>query len=158
MDDAFCFYYRSNIESIQERACVVYFSPIRDALPDVAGLYFGGGYPGLHATQLSANRHLLEDIRTNADEGMPIYGECGGLMYFVAIAVYRRAQESFIDQYSACGHLNDPEKASTQTRGSASHPRLCDGTQRRYVARPRISLLDRNRRSRRAIHVSCNER
>jgi len=81
IDDAFCFYYRSNIESIQKRARVVYFSPIRDALPDVNGLYFGGGYPELHATQLSANRHLLEDIRTNADEGMPIYGECGGLMY-----------------------------------------------------------------------------
>jgi cobyrinic acid a,c-diamide synthase len=81
MDAAFCFYYRSNIESIQKHARVVYFSPIRDALPDVDGLYFGGGYPELHATQLSANRHLLDDVRTNADDGMPIYGECGGLMY-----------------------------------------------------------------------------
>jgi cobyrinic acid a,c-diamide synthase len=81
MDAAFCFYYRSNIESLQKRARVVYFSPIRDALPDVDGLYFGGGYPELHATQLSANRHLLEQVGTAADDGMPIYGECGGLMY-----------------------------------------------------------------------------
>jgi len=81
MDAAFCFYYRSNIESIQKRARVVYFSPIRDAVPDVDGLYFGGGYPELHATQLSRNRRLLEGIKTNADDGMPIYGECGGLMY-----------------------------------------------------------------------------
>jgi len=81
MDAAFCFYYRSNIESIQKRADVVYFSPVRDALPDVDGLYFGGGYPELHAMQLSANRRLLEDVKTNADDGMPIYGECGGLMY-----------------------------------------------------------------------------
>ncbi len=81
MDAAFYFYYRSNIESIQKRARVVYFSPIRDALPDVDGLYFGGGYPELHATQLSANRRLLEGVKTNADDGMPICGECGGLMY-----------------------------------------------------------------------------
>ena len=81
MDAAFYFYYRSNIEAIQKRARVVYFSPIRDALPDVDGLYFGGGYPELHAAQLSANRRLLEGVKTNADDGMPICGECGGLMY-----------------------------------------------------------------------------
>ena len=80
-DAAFCFYYRSNIESIQKRAQVVYFSPIRDPLPDVSALYFGGGYPELYATQLSTNRRLLKDVKTNADDGMPIYGECGGLMY-----------------------------------------------------------------------------
>jgi cobyrinic acid a,c-diamide synthase len=80
-DAAFCFYYRSNIESIQKHAQVVYFSPIRDPLPDVDGLYFGGGYPELYAAQLSTNRRLLKDVKTNADDGMPIYGECGGLMY-----------------------------------------------------------------------------
>jgi cobyrinic acid a,c-diamide synthase len=80
-DAAFCFYYRSNIESIQKRAQVVYFSPIRDALPEVEGLYFGGGYPELYTTQLNANKRLLKDIKTNADDGMPMYGECGGLMF-----------------------------------------------------------------------------
>ena len=80
-DAAFCFYYRSNTEAIQKRAQVVYFSPIRDALPDVDGLYFGGGYPELYAAQLSANKRLLKDVKTNAENGMPIYGECGGLMY-----------------------------------------------------------------------------
>jgi cobyrinic acid a,c-diamide synthase len=80
-DAAFCFYYRSNIEAIQKRAQVVYFSPIRDALPDVDGLYFGGGYPELYAAQLSTNKRMLKDVKTNADDGMPIYGECGGLMY-----------------------------------------------------------------------------
>jgi cobyrinic acid a,c-diamide synthase len=79
MDAAFCFYYRSNIESTQRH--VVYFSPIRDALPDVDGLYFGGGYPELHAAQLSANWRLLQDVSTAAADGMPMYGECGGLMY-----------------------------------------------------------------------------
>jgi cobyrinic acid a,c-diamide synthase len=80
-DAAFCFYYRSNIQSIQKRAQVVYFSPLSDALPDVDGLYFGGGYPELYASQLNKNRRLLSDVRKNAQDGMPIYGECGGLMY-----------------------------------------------------------------------------
>lgn len=80
-DAAFCFYYRSNIESILKRAQIVYFSPIRDALPDVDGLYFGGGYPELYATHLSENKSILKDLKTNAEQGMPIYGECGGLMY-----------------------------------------------------------------------------
>ena len=80
-DAAFCFYYRSNIEAIQKRAQVVYFSPIHDALPEVDGLYFGGGYPELYATQLSTNTHLLNDVKSNAENGMPMYGECGGLMF-----------------------------------------------------------------------------
>jgi cobyrinic acid a,c-diamide synthase len=80
-DAAFCFYYRSNIQSIQKRAQVVYFSPMREALPDVDGLYFGGGYPELYTSKLNKNRRLLNYVRKNAEDGMPIYGECGGLMY-----------------------------------------------------------------------------
>jgi cobyrinic acid a,c-diamide synthase len=80
-DAAFCFYYRSNIESIEKRAQIVYFSPIHDPLPEVDGLYFGGGYPELYATELSENKPILKAIKTNAENGMPIYGECGGLMY-----------------------------------------------------------------------------
>jgi cobyrinic acid a,c-diamide synthase len=54
---------------------------MRDALPDVDGLYIGGGYPELYATQLNKNRRLLNDVKKNAEDDMPIYGECGGLMY-----------------------------------------------------------------------------
>jgi cobyrinic acid a,c-diamide synthase len=80
-DPAFCFYYRSNIQSIQKHAQIVYFSPMRDALPDVDGLYIGGGYPELYAAQLNKNRRLLNHVKKNAEDDMPIYGECGGLMY-----------------------------------------------------------------------------
>ncbi len=80
-DEAFCFYYRSNIDALEERANVRFFSPLRDSMPDVDALYFGGGYPELYASKLSANHNLLDDIAAKAAEGMPIYGECGGLMY-----------------------------------------------------------------------------
>ncbi|MGZ4921266.1 MAG: cobyrinate a,c-diamide synthase [Halobacteriota archaeon] len=80
-DEAFCFYYRSNIDALEKRANLVFFSPIRDSMPDVDALYFGGGYPELYTRKLGANHSLLNDIKTKAAEEMPIYGECGGLMY-----------------------------------------------------------------------------
>jgi len=81
MDEAFCFYYYDNLKELERcGAELVHFSPIRDELPDVDGLYLGGGYPELYAPALekgSARRQIKEA----SEEGMPIYGECGGLMY-----------------------------------------------------------------------------
>ena len=81
LDAAFCFYYRSNIEALQNDAQIVYFSPLTERLPDVDGLYIGGGYPELYARELAKNKRLIREIRRKSSEGMPIYGECGGLMY-----------------------------------------------------------------------------
>jgi cobyrinic acid a,c-diamide synthase len=47
----------------------------------LAGLYFGGGYPELHAKALADNRSLRQEIRQLSRKNMPIYGECGGFMY-----------------------------------------------------------------------------
>ncbi len=80
-DAAFCFYYRSNIEALQKEVQIVYFSPLNEQLPDVDGLYIGGGYPELYVRELANNKQLLQDIKYKSSEGMPIYGECGGLMY-----------------------------------------------------------------------------
>ncbi len=89
-DRAFCFYYAENLHLLQEcGAQLVEFSPIRDAhLPvDLDGLYFGGGYPELHAEALSANRSMLESIRRFAAAGAPVYAECGGFMYLTQAIV-----------------------------------------------------------------------
>lgn len=82
-DRAFCFYYQENLDRLaQEGAEIIPFSLLEDrSLPDVHGLYLGGGYPELFARQLSANRSMLRDIREGAWAGLPIYAECGGLMY-----------------------------------------------------------------------------
>lgn len=80
-DEAFCFYYAENFEELRRLgADLEFFSPIRDPLPEVNGLYLGGGYPELYAGALeeSPTRH---EIKKAAGDGMPIYGECGGLMY-----------------------------------------------------------------------------
>ena len=83
-DNAFCFYYPENLELLE--ACgaeIVPFSPLADeAIPqDIDGIYLGGGYPELHAATLSANRGLIDQLYKQFQEGMPIYGECGGFMY-----------------------------------------------------------------------------
>ena len=83
-DQAFCFYYQDNLELLAGAGLeLVPFSPLKDErLPDnLDGIYFGGGYPELHAGRLAENREIREQIRRLSRQGMPIYGECGGFMF-----------------------------------------------------------------------------
>jgi cobyrinic acid a,c-diamide synthase len=81
-DAAFHFYYEDNLRRLKLLGAeLVQFSPLSDReLPDVDGLYLGGGYPELFAVELSSNRGVLDGIRAFAGRGAPVYAECGGLM------------------------------------------------------------------------------
>ena len=82
-DEAFTFYYPQSLEYLEELgATLVPFSPLKDKqIPEVDGLIFGGGFPEMFLNELSGNADLVENIRRLAKDGMPIYAECGGLMY-----------------------------------------------------------------------------
>lgn len=83
-DAAFCFYYQDNLDLLARSGGeLVPFSPMEDPrLPKgTAGIYLGGGYPEVHAKALARNRSMREQLLAASRAGMPIYGECGGLMY-----------------------------------------------------------------------------
>ena len=83
-DRAFSFYYQDSLDLLSEwGAEVIPFSPLDDdALPGgVGGIYLGGGFPELFADDLSRNDGMLHSIRSAIQRGVPVYGECGGLMY-----------------------------------------------------------------------------
>jgi cobyrinic acid a,c-diamide synthase len=83
MDDAFNFYYIENLEALKaNNAEIVHFSPLKDEeIPDVDALYIGGGYPEIFAKELESNESMRRSVLKFHQDGNPIYGECGGLMY-----------------------------------------------------------------------------
>ena len=83
-DEAFCFIYAETLEAFRDAGAeVVFFSPLRDtALPEnIGGLYLPGGYPELHAKELSGNTSLLREIKQKIESGLPTAAECGGFLY-----------------------------------------------------------------------------
>jgi cobyrinic acid a,c-diamide synthase len=83
LDNAFSFYYRENLELLEELGEIIYFSPLRDSkLPEnIDFLYIGGGYPEVFIKELSSNKSMLLSIKNALQNGLKCYAECGGLMY-----------------------------------------------------------------------------
>ena len=129
-DAAFCFRYPATIERLRERASVRTFSLVAgDAVPDCDGVYLPGGYPELHAAELVASP-TLGDLADRASEGLPVFGECGGLMAMSqsltttdgdshAMAGILPADVTMRDRYQALDHveLDATTGALTADRG-----------------------------------------
>lgn len=100
-DEAFCFYYKENLEILKRLGCeLVRFSPLRDGhLPQGAqGLLLGGGYPELYAEKLSENEPLRREIAAAVKDGMPCIAECGGFLY-----LHRELEGMDGKLFSMCG-------------------------------------------------------
>lgn len=98
-DSAFTFYYPENLEALEQAGAeLVYINSLSDRqLPAIDGLYIGGGFPECFAEQLEANSSLRSDIYCAADSGMPVYAECGGLMFLGRSLLWQGKQ------YAMCG-------------------------------------------------------
>jgi cobyrinic acid a,c-diamide synthase len=83
-DSAFQFYYPENLEALEQHgARLLELSALDDPLlpPDLDALYIGGGFPETHARALAENLSFRNAVKAAAQAGLPIYAECGGLMY-----------------------------------------------------------------------------
>jgi cobyrinic acid a,c-diamide synthase len=82
-DIAFQFYYPDNLEALrQQGARLVEINALQDgSLPEIDALYIGGGFPETQAAALAQNQAFCRSVRTAAEQGLPIYAECGGLIY-----------------------------------------------------------------------------
>ena len=84
LDESFNFYYADNFDALRkQQAELIFFSPVNDVkLPEnIHGIILGGGFPEILADKLEFNQAMIKSISKAATNGMPIYGECGGLMY-----------------------------------------------------------------------------
>jgi len=83
LDSSFNFYYHDNLEALRrEGARLKFFSPVSDKkIPRCDLIYIGGGFPEVLGQSLERNVTMRNMIKKHAEEGMPIYAECGGLMY-----------------------------------------------------------------------------
>jgi cobyrinic acid a,c-diamide synthase len=118
-DEAFNFYYPGNLYLLEQYGAeVVHFSPIHDkTLPKgVDGLYIGGGFPEFLLKELEANQTMRKAILLAINDGMPVYGECAGLMYLTDCIVD-------FDQksYLMVGALNGKTVMTNNTLVTYSH-------------------------------------
>jgi len=90
-DTAFQFYYPENFEELEKRgARIVEINSLEDdLLPDIHALYIGGGFPETHALDLARNTEFREALRRSIEGGLPVYAECGGLMFLGEALIVR---------------------------------------------------------------------
>lgn len=110
-DAAFSFYYEENLQLFNDVGIrVKTFSPLFDAnLPEgIDALYLGGGYPEIFAASLEANKSMRHAIREAGEAGMPIYAECGGLMYLTqGIVNDRGKRDDMVGLFSGRAIMTD---------------------------------------------------
>jgi cobyrinic acid a,c-diamide synthase len=103
LDKSFNFYYYDNFDALRrEGAKLEFFSPILDQYPPpCSGLYIGGGFPEVLGQPLAKNHTMKKSIKKLAEENMPIYGECGGLMYLTKSIDYANKKYRMIGLFDA---------------------------------------------------------
>jgi cobyrinic acid a,c-diamide synthase len=103
LDSSFNFYYHDNIQALRrEGAKIKFFSPISDKkIPKCDSIYIGGGFPEILGKKLSQNHSMKKSIKQAAENGIPIYAECGGLMYLTKSIKHNNQKYKMVGLFDA---------------------------------------------------------
>ena len=96
LDKSFNFYYQDNLDLLHSKTKIEFFSPLDDngVSEDTKGIILGGGFPEVIADKLESNSNMRRSILDLAEKGIPIYAECGGLMYLTkTISGYKNGKK-----------------------------------------------------------------
>ncbi len=103
LDTSFNFYYQDNLEALRrEGANLKFFSPVKDKkIPKCDGLYIGGGFPEILGDALEKNLIMKKLIKKLSEDNLPIYAECGGLMYLTKSILSENKKYKMIGLFDA---------------------------------------------------------
>ncbi len=123
-DAAFGFYYAENLEALELcGADLVFCSALDDdRLPSCKALYIGGGFPETHAARLAANLAFRNSVREAAQRGLPIYAECGGLMYLGRSLVVDGRSHDMAGVFPVDFHMQKKPKGHGYTAAEVVRP------------------------------------
>ncbi len=131
-DRAFTFYYPENLEALIEAGAELEFiDALGDgSLPGVDALYIGGGFPEMFIEELSANQNLRQDIKRAVEAGLPVYAECGGLIYLARRIIWGDRSADMVGALPCEVELTDRPQGHGYViaEAEAGHPFLPAGT------------------------------
>ena len=125
LDVAFGFYYQDDLEALEAAGAeLVFFDTLSDRrLPEVDGLFIGGGFPETQMAALEANAELRADIRAAIAAGLPVYAECGGLMYLTRAIHWNGRRHEMVGAIEADTVMNEKPQGRGLVRLSVTdHP------------------------------------
>ncbi len=137
-DRAFGFYYSDDLRAMEVAGAeLVPFDTLQDQrLPEVEGLFFGGGFPETAMDKLESNRSLRAEIYRFIENGGPVYAECGGLMYLSRSLSWRgrRCEMVGIIPGDAVMHKKPQGRGYVLLRETGLAPWAVDAEQQRELA------------------------
>ena len=125
-DRAFCFYYSDDLQQLREQGAEpIFFDTLHDhRLPQADALFIGGGFPETAMHALSDNLSLRQDIAAAAASGLPIYAECGGLMYLARSLSWNDSQVPMcgVLPFDVCMHARPRGRGYVRLRETGAAP------------------------------------
>lgn len=122
LDESFNFYYQDNLDALKiNGANIEFFSPVSDPkVPQCDGIYIGGGFPEVIGSSLEKNQKMQKNIKKMAESGIPIYAECGGLMYLTKSIDYGSKKFKMVGLFDATTKMQKKLELN-YTKATVSH-------------------------------------